>query len=167
MSSAKKSSATSSKSTTSPTMLRVGENIEKLKNMTLNATEFSEPMNFFMDEFAMDPAALKLGTQSKDKTVLAVFKQVAQVLHQQLNPQETPPAVTLRVVSIDQFNFFHGGGGIGNKILTFVYFKDIDQGIAGIAQLGSSKVIFSRFSAHTFAASENATFVPNSGKVKH
>lgn len=163
----KKSSTSKTGSQPSPTLLRIGKNIEALKIMSLSATNFSEPMNFFMDEIASDPAVLDLGKLSNDKTVTAVFKGVAQVLYRQIDPQGNLPVPSVMILALEKFNFFHGGGSIDNQMLTFVYFKEIDMGIAAMARLGSSRTIFSRFSASQFAPSDKATFVPNSGRVIH
>jgi len=164
----KKTSSAKPGSQPTTILLRIGKNIEALKKLSLSATDLAEPMNFFMDELAEDPDFFDVGKPSKDKTVSAVFKGIAQVLYQQqVNPQEKPPVPSLRILSLEKFNFFHSGGSIGNQMLTFVYFKDIDMGIGAMAQLGSGHTTFTRFSASQVAPSDKATFVANSSRVIH
>jgi hypothetical protein len=167
MPSSKKTSRPSSGKVPSAALLRIGEKIEKLKTMTTTATEFSVPMNFFMDELASDSDFLGFGKLSKDKKALSVFKSVCKATYQQINPQDAQPAFNVLAVSLDQFKFFHGGGSIGNQNLMLIYFQDLDVGITALSSMANSRVVFSRFTAKQFTPSAKATWVNNPSNSMH
>jgi len=61
----------------SAAMVRIGNNLAELKARMISATDLKLPMVFFMDALVDDEHFMAAGKLSNDKTVKALFRQVA------------------------------------------------------------------------------------------
>lgn len=146
----------------------VARNLDQLKAMVVNATDFSEPMNFFMDHLVPDDHFMDAGAVSQNARVTTVFHTVCQMLYQQEEPGHTETVRQSLIIRLKAFDFFHGSCHIGRDMATVIYFKDIDQGMAAMTQLsGTGMTYFSRFTAHQFSGKEAPNFVPGNPQQRH
>jgi len=152
----------------SAAMVRIGNNLAELKARMISATDLKLPMVFFMDALVDDEHFMAAGKLSNDKTVKALFRQVAEMLYRQSVPESSPVAQHLLITHLAAFNFSHSGGQIGGRMLTFIYFHDVDQGMAALSgRPGDDEVLFSRFSATPLDLPDEASFVPSSSQTRH
>lgn len=146
----------------------VTENLEKLRTMMANATEFSEPMCFFMDHLVTDNRFMGAGEISHDAKVAAMFGAVSEALCRQVEPNHKETARKLLICKLTAFNFYHGAYQIGQQIATLIYYPDVDQGMAAMASLrGTGLTVYSRFSADQFSSKDNVNFVPGNRQQTH
>ena len=146
----------------------VAKNLDQLKAMVVNATDFSEPMYFFMDHLVPDDRFMDAGAVSQNARVTTVFHMVCQMLYQQEEPAHTETVRQSLIIRLKAFDFFHGSCHIGRDMATLIYFKDIDQGMAAMTQLsGTGMTYFSRFTAHQFSGKDRPNFVPGNPQQTH
>ncbi|MFZ4536430.1 hypothetical protein [Propionivibrio sp.] len=146
----------------------VTENLEKLKTMMANATDFSEPMYFFMDHLVTDNRFMGAGEISHDAKVAAMFGAVSEALYRQVDPNHKETARKLLICKLAAFNFYHGAYQIGKQMATLIYYPDVDQGMVAMASLtGSGLTVYSRFSEHQFSSKDYVNFVPGNRQQTH
>lgn len=146
----------------------VAKNLDQLKAMVANATDFSEPMYFFMDHLVPDDRFMDAGAVSQNAKVTAVFRLVCEMLYQQEEPNHTETVRQSLIIRLKAFDFFHGSCQIGHDMATLIYFKDIDQGMAAMTHLsGAGITYFSRFTAHQFSGKDAPNFVPGNPQQTH
>lgn len=146
----------------------VAKNIERFKSMVVNATDFSEPMNFFMDHLVPDDHFMDAGAVSQNAKVVAIFRTVCEMLYQQEKPGHTETVHQSLIIRVKAFDFFHGSCQIGRSMVVLIYFKDIDQGMAALTDIsGTGMTHFSRFTAHQFSGKEPPNFVPGNPQQTH
>ena len=146
----------------------VAKNLDQLKAMVVNATDFSEPMYFFMDHLVPDDRFMDAGAVSQNARVTTVFHMVCQMLYQQEEPAHTETVRQSLIIRLKAFDFFHGSCHFGGDMATLIYFKDIDQGMAAMTQLsGTGMTYFSRFTAHQFSGKDAPNFEPGNPQQTH
>lgn len=101
-----------------------------------------------MDALVDDPNFISAGKLSRDKKLKGLFRLVSETLYRQVVPQYAQTASHLLITTLEKLSFSHSGGQIGNNILTFIYFHDIDQGMA------ANNRTINRISCTIFGASE-------------
>lgn len=120
-----------------------------LKGLLVNAENFSEPMDYFFDVLAHDPAFGSKGKTLKDKHIEQRFRGVLEILHQQMAPGVEVQPRMLALVWLKQFEFAHGAFSLANLLGITFYFRDLDMGLCALAPMnGSTQVMFSRFSVY-------------------
>ncbi|MFZ4624263.1 MAG: hypothetical protein ACOYNF_08510 [Rhodoferax sp.] len=168
MTSSKNPSRSSIGSKPSAASVHIAENLAALKTMMASATDFQKPMVFFMDALVDDPNFMAAGKLSRDKKLKGLFRLISETLYRQVMPQHAQTASHLLITSLEKLSFSHSGGQIGNNILTLIYFHDIDQGMAAMADMrGDGETLFARFSAQQFTPSGDFSFVPGNSQTRH
>jgi hypothetical protein len=98
--------------------------LETLRDMTVNGEIFADAVEYFMDNFGLNPEFIKLGKRTHNDVVEGgVSQMLTQILRREIL------AFTIVMTEIPEKGFFHGAfmadGGIGN----FFFFKGIGMGI--------------------------------------
>jgi hypothetical protein len=109
-----------------------------LKTLLVNATNFSEPMNYFFDVLTPDPAFTAKGKPLKDKTIEMRFRGIIQIMHQRMAPDTQIQPRRLMVVWLKQFGFAHGAFAVGDLLGVTFYFRDLDTGLCALAPTNGS-----------------------------
>lgn len=129
--------------------------LAKLKQLLVEAKDFSDVYSYFMDHFGQSPDLAKLGEPLRDKTFMDVLESIgAQVVGKKARISQP---FFLRVA--DE-KFIHGFFRLGDHLASVFYFEDIEKGLAafgGVESEGPSQ--FMRFSLVGHPAAKR--FAPN------
>jgi hypothetical protein len=114
----------------------------RLRQLLVEATDFSDVYSYFMDHFGKSPELMSLGKPLRDTTFLAVLEQIgSQVIGKKARISRP---LLLRV---PEHTFIHGAFRLGDHLGSVLYFEDIKMGLAafgGLESEGPSQ--FMRFS---------------------
>jgi hypothetical protein len=128
----------------------LAEKIHHLKSLLVQATDFDQPMGYFLDVLALDRAFRDKGRPLKDEAVRTRFLAVLEALQRQLMPGWTGRGQILSSVWLKDFEFAHGACMLGERLGVTFYFRDLDMGLSSLASLRpGDQVLFSRFSIQT------------------
>jgi hypothetical protein len=124
---------------------RLSAKIDQLKILLLNAEEFADAMNYFLDELVSDSAFSAAGKPLKDKRIKQRFRGVLQILKERLNIQSAGPPQMIATVSLKEYQLSHGAFMLGDRLGMAFYFRDLDMGLCALGALdGSGEVVFTR-----------------------
>jgi hypothetical protein len=108
---------------------RLSAKIDQLKILLLNAEEFADAMNYFLDELVSDSAFSAAGKPLKDKRIKQRFRGVLQILKERLNIQSAGPPQMIATVSLKEYQLSHGAFMLGDRLgMATFYFRDLDMG---------------------------------------
>ena len=110
-----------------------------MKQRFIDAPDFGDLMQSFVDDFANDPRFLKLGSSVRDPKLEVVLGELA---GQVANGVKTLDQVML--FRLPQYKFSHGAFFFGSWVGTFFYFEDIDRGLVALGD-DSGPTHFARF----------------------
>lgn len=128
----------------------LAEKIHHLKSLLVQATDFGQPMGYFLDVLSADRAFLDHGRPLKDEAVKARFLAVLEALQHQLTPGWAGQGQILNALWLKDFEFAHGACLLGERLGVTFYFRDLDMGLSSLASLRpGDEVLFSRFSIQT------------------
>jgi hypothetical protein len=123
-------------------MLDVLKALDKLKELVMSCEELQEPYNYFAAKLANDNAFHAYNQEEvRDcPELLAILKLTAgrmmgkpvQDLHQ-------------IILKVDHSEFYHGAGMAHGKMVTFIYFGDIDMGLVYSGTPSGGESCFARF----------------------
>jgi hypothetical protein len=112
-----------------------------LKELLLNAREFSKVWEYFLDHFGGDPDFIALGERVRPPLLEAVLAQVGQQLF-----RCTVDVQQLLLTGLPEHQFVHGGGPVGGGLMNVLYFEDIQTGmIVALTSLAAKQTQFARF----------------------
>lgn len=117
--------------------------LEVLKEKMVTCQDFKEVWNYFFDNLAENENFLNMGKKVNYDSLKTILEKIGQEL---LNKPKLKPTQFLLIGLLKQ-NFYHGAYFLDNKLVNFIFFKDIDKGMVAIASSPRSKeILFSRFS---------------------
>ncbi len=137
-------------------------NLEKLnilKQKLQQAGDFNEVWVYFFDELGCQPGFMNHGDVLEDESLSSIIQAVGEKLLKYSSEME------VMLKSIPEYNFVHGGFLQGNKMVSVIYFDDIDMGLMAAMSMMSMKTELARFSK--LAASQNSTIVENPSNTLH
>jgi hypothetical protein len=112
-----------------------------LKDKLLHAEKFDTVFAYFLDHFGEDPLFIAMGEPAESPMLEAVIAQLGvQVLHYR------DGVTNLFLTRLADRRFIHGGGRLGDYLLTVFYFEDIQMGLACAVAPGSEQTQYMRFS---------------------
>jgi hypothetical protein len=115
--------------------------LETLKQKLLQAQEFQEIWEYFMDHFGEDPDFMALGERTRNPFLEAVMSQVGQQLFG--GPVQTAECLLTR---LPEQQFIHGGCILAGKAGNVLYFEDAQVGLlAVVISLAPSETRLVRF----------------------
>lgn len=138
-----------------------------LKDKLVTAEDFNEPWTYFFDHFGTDPEFMNLGHKADPTFLEEIIQQVGQQLFQ---GNVTLSAMLL--TEIQDYQFLHGTcvlqGNRGSRLVTIMYFKDIDVGMLALTSSPmSGQVLFARFSTIKIHGDQTPMFRPWRDKTRH
>ena len=114
---------------------------DTLKDRLIGANRFDEIMTYFLDHFADDPQFIELGRR---ETSGDFQRMVALIGTRALKKKACLEYFV--ATRIDEKSFIHGGGLLGGRVLTVIYFEDIGTGLIAI-DAGRDRLSLLRFTA--------------------
>jgi hypothetical protein len=137
--------------------------IYQLRTLLVNATDFSEPMDYFFDVLMVDPDFRKAGKALVDKHIQGRFNGVLEILHRQLVPSSTGKAQLMLGTWLPKYQLAHGACGLDGYMGVVFYFRDLDMGLSALASITRmSEVMFSRFSVYDQVAPSKTLHIDRS-----
>jgi hypothetical protein len=116
-----------------------------LKEKLVNAEEFHEVMTYFFDHFGDDPHLFEFGERVDHSLLEAILQAVGEQLF-----GHRVEVDRLIMTRLPEYQFVHGGGFLGGKIMTVLYFEDINKGLLAVAWGGrTGETKFVRFTGVT------------------
>jgi hypothetical protein len=108
------------------------EKLGTLKQMLVEATDFSDVYGYFMDHFGEDPELMAMGERFRDPAFLQMLERLgAQVVGKKARIEQP---LFLRV---KEHRFVHGAFRYGDHVGCVFYFGDIEKGLAAFGSLES------------------------------
>ncbi|MCP4702432.1 MAG: hypothetical protein GY862_37065 [Gammaproteobacteria bacterium] len=137
------------------------KNLSVLKEKLLAAQDFDDPWNYFFEEFGMNPAFMRVGTQTKN----AVLSKIVETVGREISYGKGKIS-NLLLVEIKEHQFIHGAGFFQGKMATVIYFSDIDMGLFAVMSDGPGHNIFlARFSSVKMESDKTVFFQPGNNTV--
>jgi len=116
------------------------DKLPTLKKKLLEATDFSEIVEYFFEELGNDPAFARSGEPTSDKRLLTSLAQVA------ARTAGTTGVFSGNAFRITYHRFVHGAFSLGKKwTIMMFYFEDLEQGFMALGD-DSGPSHFTRFS---------------------
>lgn len=123
--------------------------IERFQTLLVNATDFAEPLNYFLDEIAHDSAFYHGNQELKNPTAISIMLAITESMHHQAGGAEDDKAEAVILQFNKKYKLAHGTCRVGNSMAIMAYLRELDMGIAGLPSLFQpSLVIFARFTGH-------------------
>lgn len=119
--------------------------ISGLKKKLVVEKEFSKTMDYFLRIAETNHRELIGEEETNDlyDFFLSIITTIVSTTHK----RKGLAVKDFKCTKVDNHEFVHGGGVNHFGIVTFFYFKDLDKGMASIAQYNSPEVYFARISA--------------------
>lgn len=113
-----------------------------LRQLLVQATDFSDVYGYFMDHFGQSPELMTLGEPLSDTTFLEVLELIgSQIIG--MKARISQPFL----LHLAEHGFIHGVFRLGDHIASVLYFEDVKMGLAAFGGLGSEGPSqFARFS---------------------
>ncbi len=117
--------------------------VATLKEQILNNKRFEDTWNYFYDHCAENDEFFELGKRVDHGNL----KIILQVIGREFVKNKKAEASGFTIIAIKEHQFYHGSFFIDQRLCNFIFFEDIDVGMAIIAKsLHAKDVMFSRFS---------------------
>jgi hypothetical protein len=125
--------------------------LDTLKSQLLQATDFLPVFDYFMTHFGENPQFMTMGERTRHAVVEATIAETFQRLY------GTPlPAGQLLLTLLPKQRFVHGGGFFDGKVVTVLYFDDLQMGLLAVAMpFGSSEIKLARFTGIAISPTES------------
>lgn len=119
--------------------------VSGLKKKLVLEKEFSKTMDYFLTIAETNPEEFEgdLETNELYDFFLSIISSIVSATHN----RKGLTVKDFKCTKVDNHEFVHGGGVNHFGIVTFFYFKDLDKGMASIAEYNTSQVYFARISA--------------------
>ncbi|NJM49438.1 MAG: hypothetical protein HC860_27350 [Alkalinema sp. RU_4_3] len=118
------------------------DRLKELRRKLVTGKNFSEIWEFYMDNFADHEAFTDLGERAENEFIDAVLKTLCGQL---FGPKARIDDFLL--ISIADYDFFHGPFMVEGRIGGIIYFEDVNFGMMAVSESpGSDMVKYSRFS---------------------
>ena len=135
------------------------DRVAKLKKILVDAKDFSDVFNYFMDHLGEDPGFLMLGRRGESELLTKIVTRIArQVLGKKVELD------SMLVVEIPELQFIHGTGTVQDWIFNMFLFVDSDIGLVAMVPSSEKKGRLNymcRFSAYWDHDGKVPLFVPN------
>ena len=107
----------------------------------MQAKEFMPVLDYFMTNFGENPQFMNLGKRSRHAVIEATITQTIQHLFgKSISPKR------LLLTRLPKERFVHGGGMFDDKVITVLYFEDIQMGLLAVATpFGTDEMKLARF----------------------
>jgi hypothetical protein len=123
-----------------------------LKRLLVEGTDFFAIYAYFMDNFGENPEMLKLGSELRDPTFVAVLEKIgAQMLE---NKARIEQPLLLR---LPEHKLIHGGFMFGKHFGCVFYFEDLEKGLAVFGSMEGGPSQIARFSLTTLPTGKSFT----------
>jgi hypothetical protein len=141
---------------------RLTDRLAILKDKMQTAAQLFEPLEYFVDEVLPLDGFLDLGESGRN----AILERcVVEFGERALNLEDGPQVMALKLVSIPEYNFFHGTMSADGILGMVIYFTEIDVGVMSMSQLdGNAPTQFARFRAIELDPKEGS---PGAGMRMH
>ena len=111
-----------------------------LQEKLQHATDYDQALYYFLEEFAGDAAFIQ---QCEPEEALNLVAALAQVVAKTLG--QATPLQNSRVFRLAQFRFSHGNAAVGDRVVLFFYFDDVDTGLMALIPGLRSQAEVARF----------------------
>lgn len=111
-----------------------------LQEKLQHATDYDQALYFFLEEFAGDAAFIQ---QCEPDEALNLVAALTQVVGKTLG--QATPLQNSRVFRLAQFRFSHGNAAVGDRVVLFFYFDDVDTGLMALIPGLRSQAEVARF----------------------
>ncbi|OUD16225.1 hypothetical protein [Thioflexithrix psekupsensis] len=116
------------------------EKLNALKQKVVDTQDLAEVWNDFFDHFGQRPEFI----QSGQRTQHPKLQQMVESLGKEMaNPAAA--SAELLLSEIPQYHFYHGACFLSGKMVSLLYFSDVNVGITAVGTFGNGTT-FSRFS---------------------
>lgn len=106
--------------------------LDTLKQLLVDAKDFTDVYGYFMEHFGSEPAFAMLGEPFTDQNFVKVLAQVGtQLLGKKTRLMEA------YLVRLAEQRFVHGAITFGHHLGNVIYFEDIEKGLAGFGGMNS------------------------------
>ncbi len=130
------------------------ERLTTLKQKLVTADNFKDPWEYFFEHFAANPSFVKMGTRVTNLLLEAIISKLGQELFQQ-----KIDVTNLLLTEIEPYHFIHGACLLKDRIVTILFFTDIDMGLFAIS-MENMEISLIRFSSMTAETHSNTFFSP-------
>jgi|SRR5580704_8282443 hypothetical protein len=107
-------------------MLDLGK-LATLKALLVEATDFGDVYDYFMDHFGASLEIVKAGEPYHDAVFVAALERIGGAVAGDRSARLTQPFL----LRIPEQGFIHGVFAIGDRIGSVFYFEDIEKGLLG------------------------------------
>ena len=98
-----------------------------LRERMVHPTDYELALNYFLEEFAGDPAFVNASEPDDAPHLLAVLAHVAsKALERKVAFDEA------KLFQLREHRFYHGNAAVAGRVMLFFYFRDADTGIAAL-----------------------------------
>jgi hypothetical protein len=111
-----------------------------LKDKLVHATQFTEVINYFFDQFGEDPEFIGLGEATRHTFLESVLAEVGR----QMFGSQTA-IMDMLLTRLPEKHFIHGGGILNGRVATVLYFEDVAVGLVAVASPISKETKLARF----------------------
>jgi hypothetical protein len=118
------------------------DRLKELRKKLVIEKDLSEIWEFYMTHFADHEAFTDLGEQAENEFLEAVLKTLcAQLFGAQAKIDD------FLLISIEDYDFFHGPFMVEGRIGGIIYFEDVNFGLMAVSESTTSNMVkYSRFS---------------------
>lgn len=114
-------------------------NLLTLKQLLAAASDFTEPWEYFFDNFAENPDFAEVGKNYKNRKIKSIIETVGQAMFDKKRVQVTHLHLTL----IKKYYFIHGVCNMDGQPVILFYFTDIDKGLLAVC-VNNVKMLMAR-----------------------
>ena len=120
-----------------------------LKDKLIHTNNFSEVLDYFLTHFGMDRDFIAEGEKTESPFLEMIVQEVGKQLFQK------PVRVHGLLLSrLPEHQFIHGGGQLNGKMITLLYFEDVQVGLLAVLwSARPSETKMARFSGRTLSGS--------------
>jgi hypothetical protein len=125
--------------------------LNTLKEKIVGAENLNEPWEYFFSNFGDNPDFLNFGSRADNFVLETVIEKIGEKLLQQ-----DVTVSNLLLTEIPEYQFIHGACFIHGRLMSIIFFRDIDMGLLSIVRsMNSFEISIVRFSSIQIKTDEN------------
>jgi len=118
------------------------ERIETLKTRLLQDTDLSRFWNYYMTNFAEDPAFRSMGSPCRNQAIADSL----QFVGQKLFGRDSALITDLSLIEMAGFHLVHGYCSLEGKLACVIYFTDAQAGVIAVSMSSDGQMTYARIS---------------------
>ncbi len=116
--------------------------VERFQQLLVSAGEFSQPMNYFLDEIAPDEAFIAGCKQLNNRVIIAILVAAVEAIHQQSAGCKDDKAEPGILEVNQRFKLVHGVCRIGGRTGIVAFLRERDMGVVALPSAQDPDLVF-------------------------